>query len=99
MQTLFARANVPGATAAAPTAMAPLPFGTLDFGGSTALITDNDVSFQHGAGVSLRGATHTVISRNKFTDLGGEGLVIDLSEQLPPPPPPEPQGTPADAAA
>ena len=65
----------------------------------SALITDNEISFQSGApGVSLRGVTHTVISRNKFIGLGGEGLVIDVSEGPSPPPPlgatPQPEPLP-----
>ncbi|TBY69720.1 hypothetical protein E0H51_30540 [Rhizobium leguminosarum bv. viciae] len=56
----------------------------------SASITDNNFSFQPGAGVTLDGFHQTITSRNNFVGLGGDGLVIKAPVDVPPAPAPEP---------
>ncbi|MBB4465431.1 hypothetical protein [Rhizobium leguminosarum] len=60
----------------------------------SAVITDNEFSFQRGAGFTVEGYTHTIAARNKFVGVGGEGVLFKASVDVPPPPSPEPPSLP-----
>ncbi|NEH44755.1 hypothetical protein GR215_23190 [Rhizobium leguminosarum] len=65
----------------------------------SAVITDNEFSFQPGAGILVEGYNQTVTARNKIVGAGGDGFVLKAPADAPPPPDPKLERTPEQIPA